>query len=148
MKNQGLMASVLVILAFALCAGLVSAPPAAATSECLGLPTDAANDWKDFYPCCYDDETCEDACENWIRTCNDFARIAFECQYHSSREFIALFKGSECDTETDKSSRKSCSKDAASELRSIKDDLSDDLREAKELCIDCYSDCLDFCEDD
>ena len=153
MKNHGILVSVIVALAIALGFALLSPAHAgtngngSSSSECLGLPTDAVQDWKFLYPCCHDEETCEDACENWIRTCNDFARIAHQCQYTSARELTDLFKGSECDTESNMEDKRACSQDATEELQAVREFLSQNLREAKETCIDCYDDCVNFCED-
>jgi len=152
MKTNVVVSAFLVSLAVIFSVGLLAPARATgvdgiSTSECLGLPTEIVLDWKFLYPCCHDTDTCLDACENWVRTCNDIARIAYQCQYHSSRELTGLFKGSECDTLTDKDGRKTCSKDAGEELVSIRQFLSDNLAEAKGICFDCFEDCVSFCED-
>lgn len=152
MKVHGFVASVLASLALVLTLGLVSPVSAGAvdgigSSECLGMPTQAVSDWMFLYPCCFDENTCNDACENWVRTCNDYARVAYQCQLHSSRQLTDLFKGSECDTSSSKDDRKQCSKDAGNELRSVREYLDMDLSSAKENCVDAFFDCLDFCLD-
>ncbi len=154
MKNHRLVSSVILALAFVLCFGFATVAQAGgggngtSSSECLGLPTDAVQDWKFLYPCCHDEETCEQACENWTQTCNDFAQIAYQCQYTSAREFTALFKGSECDTTDNKADSKACDMGAASAFGSIREFLSSNLSEAKEICFDCFDDCVNFCEQD
>ncbi|MDP3936524.1 MAG: hypothetical protein Q8R92_00115 [Deltaproteobacteria bacterium] len=154
MKNHGLLASVLVALAIALGFGFATVAQAgtngsgSSSSECLGLATDAIQDWKFLYPCCHDQETCEEACENWTRTCNDIARIAHQCQYTSGREFTDLFKGSECDTDEDKSDSKACAQEASNGLQQLRSFLDSNYREAKETCFDCFDDCVNFCEND
>jgi hypothetical protein len=147
MLSRGL-TIVLVTLALALPVGSAAGVQLDGTSECLGLPTDAVYNWMDGFPCCFDERTCLDACENWFQTCNDIARIAYECQTHTARESIDLMKGNVCDTQTDKADRKDCSNTAAVDLRGFRDYMDSNLRNAKSDCGDFYFDCLDYCLDE
>ena len=128
--------------------GLWAPTSARATSECLGEPTEAVQDWKELYPCCFDSETCEDLCWDWVKSCNDYAQFAFVCQFSSIKEVLSLEKQVECRTQEDKDSRKSCEQSLRDDQRDITDFLRDDLNDAKETCRDCYSDCFNFCIDD
>ena len=137
--------------AIILCLGLfaawgASAPPSAqATSECLGFPTDAVQDWKSLYPCCFDSSTCDKLCEDWVKSCNDYGNFAFQCMLNSSKELLKFERQVECRTNEDKAEKKACER----ELRNVDNDLSNflrsELRQAKDICEDCFDDCFSNC---
>jgi hypothetical protein len=132
-------------IALVLAWSLSMAPTAHATSDCLGLPTEAAELWKDFFPCCFDEETCKELCGKWEKTCENFVSVAHQCQSKTAEESLDLEKAVECGTQEDKSSRKQCNKDITSDRSDFISSLKENLIEAKEICFECFDECFEHC---
>jgi hypothetical protein len=145
MKRLRISIAVLVAIAIVWEWSPSGAPAVQATSECLGLPTQAVEDWKDGYPCCFEEQVCARLCEQWSKTCQSFVTAAYQCLLKSSGEVLTLEKSVECDTQEDKDSKKECITSVDGDRRNLGSMLSEDLQQAKETCVESIDECIENC---